>query len=479
MYLLSCRSLRKKLSCGTFYCCGLMAGTSLPPGFRFHPTDVELVMYYLKRKVMGKRLLVDAVAEVNIYKFSPWDLPDKSAIKSKDLEWFFFCPREKKYASGSRVKRVTENGYWKTTGKDRPVSYNGGIVGTVKTLIFHLGHAPKGERTDWVMYEYRILDEKLAAAGVQDNYVLCKVFEKNGPGPKNGAQYGAPFNEADWVDSDADDTREKSTSLKLHGPFPALPPLTGNGSSVGSFSFHLGSTSKLPATENVPSASTDLSAPLPATKIEELEHLLSLFESENTFTSTENEPNQDYLNCHATNSEVNDIYDDLADLDGWDPMTGSPLECSGLLINNSSLLDLYGGKDNDYYMDNAVLPDNGSFIELNDLLAPVNDNDQVGFDATHTSGDVVGSFDYLKACDFFSEGCLARADHSSAANQLPVFSERSNPSDNCLDILFMMGERCYQEELIGAHNNLDSSERQPDNGFCFTQDTKRGSSDDS
>lgn len=53
----------------------MMVRTLLPPGFRFHPTDVELVMYYLKRKVMGKKLHFEAITELNIYKFSPWDLP--------------------------------------------------------------------------------------------------------------------------------------------------------------------------------------------------------------------------------------------------------------------------------------------------------------------------------------------------------------------------------------------------------------------
>jgi len=52
-----------------------MGKTQLAPGFRFHPTDVELVRYYLKRKILGKKLLVDAIAEVDIYKFEPPDLP--------------------------------------------------------------------------------------------------------------------------------------------------------------------------------------------------------------------------------------------------------------------------------------------------------------------------------------------------------------------------------------------------------------------
>ena len=52
-----------------------MAKTSLPPGFRFHPTDVELTVYYLKRKLLGKHLRCNAITEIDLYKFAPWDLP--------------------------------------------------------------------------------------------------------------------------------------------------------------------------------------------------------------------------------------------------------------------------------------------------------------------------------------------------------------------------------------------------------------------
>jgi hypothetical protein len=33
---------------------------------------------------------------------------------------------------------------------------------------------------------------------MQDSYVVCRIFQKNGPGPQNGAQYGAPFIEEEW-----------------------------------------------------------------------------------------------------------------------------------------------------------------------------------------------------------------------------------------------------------------------------------------
>ncbi|KAG2619159.1 NAC domain-containing protein 2-like [Panicum virgatum] len=182
-----------------------MAQTSLPPGFRFHPTDVELVSYYLKRKIMGKKLIVDAISEVDLYKFPPWDLPDKSSLRSKDLEWFFFCPRDKKYPNGSRTNRATPNGYWKTSGKDRTIILNSRVVGMKKTLIFHEGKAPKGDRTDWVMYEYKMEDEDLVSAGFsKDAFVLCKIFKKSGLGPRIGEQYGAPFNEAEWDNAEAE-----------------------------------------------------------------------------------------------------------------------------------------------------------------------------------------------------------------------------------------------------------------------------------
>lgn len=91
---------------------------------------------------------------------------DLSYLQNGDLEWYFFCPIEKKYGNGSRMNRATEIGFWKATGKDRAVQQNNQTVGMIKTLIFHTGKAPRGDRTDWVMHEYRLEDKDLADKGI-------------------------------------------------------------------------------------------------------------------------------------------------------------------------------------------------------------------------------------------------------------------------------------------------------------------------
>lgn len=44
---------------------------SFPPGYRFCPLDEELVLYYLKKKVLNLPLPRNRIVEVNLYQYNP------------------------------------------------------------------------------------------------------------------------------------------------------------------------------------------------------------------------------------------------------------------------------------------------------------------------------------------------------------------------------------------------------------------------
>ncbi|CAL9119846.1 unnamed protein product [Musa textilis] len=161
----------------------------LPPGFRFHPTDEELVVQYLKRKAFSCPLPAAIIPEINLARLDPWDLPGGC-----EEERYFFNLREAKYPRGSRSNQAARSGYWKATGKDKQITSSRCsqvVVGMRKVLVFYRGKPPTGTKTDWIMHEYRLAGPETrtcifpqrknsthSSVDPSGDWVLCRIFRK-------------------------------------------------------------------------------------------------------------------------------------------------------------------------------------------------------------------------------------------------------------------------------------------------------------
>ncbi|URE23926.1 No apical meristem (NAM) protein [Musa troglodytarum] len=138
--------------------------SSLPPGYRFYPTEEELIGFYLRNKLehRGEDMMEQVVPVAHVHRFDPWQLPPMSGelCRRDGEQWFFFCPRQEREAHGGRPTRTTASGYWKATGSPTHVySSMNRVMGIKRTMVFYLGRAPSGTKTQWKMNEYRALDE--------------------------------------------------------------------------------------------------------------------------------------------------------------------------------------------------------------------------------------------------------------------------------------------------------------------------------
>ncbi|KAG6506817.1 NAC domain-containing protein 83-like [Zingiber officinale] len=168
----------------------------LPPGFRFDPTDEELVVQYLKRKINSCPLPASIIPEIiNLRNYDPWDLPGGC----KEVKYFFSLT-DVKYSSHGRSSRPAGLGYWKSEGKEKQVmaSQCNQAVGMKKVLVFY--HRKPQTRTDWIMHEYHLVPQRNHSTHncvvPKGDWVLCRIFRRKRTAEmENGDEHGGIINE--------------------------------------------------------------------------------------------------------------------------------------------------------------------------------------------------------------------------------------------------------------------------------------------
>ncbi|XP_039054336.1 LOW QUALITY PROTEIN: NAC domain-containing protein 37-like [Hibiscus syriacus] len=192
----------------------------VPPGFRFHPTDEELVGYYLRKKVASQKIDLDVIRNIDLYRIEPWDLQERCRIGYEEQsEWYFFSHKDKKYPTGTRTNRATMAGFWKATGRDKAVYDKSKLIGMRKTLVFYKGRAPNGQKTDWIMHEYR-LESYQNGPPQEEGWVVCRAFKKKTTGKtKNIEVWDSSYDEASGISSVVDPLEYMSRQ-----PQSFLPP---------------------------------------------------------------------------------------------------------------------------------------------------------------------------------------------------------------------------------------------------------------
>ncbi|XP_061961574.1 NAC domain-containing protein 87-like isoform X2 [Populus nigra] len=152
-------------------------------GFKFQPTNEELISKYLVPKTRGDIMEGLPMAVVNLCEHEPWDLPGKSIIKlAGQVTWYFLCPRELR---GKVHRRKTKAGYWKLTCQQKSITAEGTKkkIGVMRTLRFYENEV----RTGWMMYEFDLIAN--SSQFKKGQYVLCKLeFDSKGEKSKKGEQ---------------------------------------------------------------------------------------------------------------------------------------------------------------------------------------------------------------------------------------------------------------------------------------------------
>ncbi|KAK0592415.1 hypothetical protein LWI29_018808 [Acer saccharum] len=156
-----------------------------PLGFRFMPSDEELVKGYLLRKIRGQELPWNGIQFCDLYgDKSPWEIfhgTDHELSEEDDYKFYVFTRLKK--ASLHRVSRVAGCGTWHGDRKLEKIfadkKKKEGLTGLKKNFTFRIKNGSK--KSHWIMHEFSLAGESLMGIDYKScDFVLCRIFKKKG-----------------------------------------------------------------------------------------------------------------------------------------------------------------------------------------------------------------------------------------------------------------------------------------------------------
>ncbi|KAL6128470.1 hypothetical protein ACLB2K_071825 [Fragaria x ananassa] len=185
---------------------------SLPVGYRFHPTEEELVNHYLKMKIHGENEseINQIIPFIDLCEHEPAELPGLlgSETEDHDMEWFFFTRNAYKYNKSCRSNRSTKKGFWKITGKERGIKArrSKAVIGNKRTLTFYQGRGEAKKKTGWVIHEYYLPRNEVVSCSKQTkgDFVLCRLKNKSDKKDSSVSNEGEPGRGDDEMNQEGD-----------------------------------------------------------------------------------------------------------------------------------------------------------------------------------------------------------------------------------------------------------------------------------
>ncbi|RZC83425.1 hypothetical protein C5167_046212 [Papaver somniferum] len=165
----------------------------LPSGFKFQPTDEQLIVYYLVPKVLGKGLPPNRMKQVhNLYHYHPEELTKQ--YKSYELNnWFFFTRKyegeDRKDAHCSvgdedtnfvdKKVRAAGQGFWLLTGRSSIYLHNNSnsVIGYKHAWVYYEVRDSEKHETDYVMHEYTLATRSGWNHFELDEWILCEIYK--------------------------------------------------------------------------------------------------------------------------------------------------------------------------------------------------------------------------------------------------------------------------------------------------------------